>query len=234
MTSSTLLELIVSGVVALPVAFVLGIILLIKRRWRGALVCVLAGFVSLMSCAGLGVWLGGRGAHREWSKLWASYEKGVAERAAAQLAKINARKALVDPALLASVPEDFFTYDGFRDWWRLPLVFPYDLVMIDTLDSANLTRFKGGDVQDPNHSSEQLQGPQDITRFSFDRHFLIGRRGPVWWDKNRPLDWFIFEFRTEKLTIYSSESDMLQAAVAGGFTGDPGLKSVRERMDEYW
>ena len=30
--------------------------------------------------------------------------------------------------------EGFYSYRGYRDWWRIPLRFPYQITMLDTFD----------------------------------------------------------------------------------------------------
>ena len=38
--------------------------------------------------------------------------------------------------------EGFFYYTGFRDWWRIPLVYPFQIQVIDCFDSGSFTRHK--------------------------------------------------------------------------------------------
>ena len=35
----------------------------------------------------------------------------------------------------------FYSYQGFRDWWRIPLRFPYQITMIDSMKSGILEKF---------------------------------------------------------------------------------------------
>jgi hypothetical protein len=219
-----------------------GIVAATKRRWPVAAACVVvAGLLAITTAFGA-LKLGFKGVGFAWRNTVEPVRRHIAEmkKAGAEAAKkqaeaIAARKALVDPALLASAPEDFFTYDGFRDWWRLPLVFPYELGWIDTFETADLQRYLGGDVRDPNKSSEQnVQGVRTITGFAFDRRFLIGREGPPYWEKTRPESWFIFEFSTATLTQFTSEPEMIEAAKVRGYTGETSLKSIEQRFNEYF
>ena len=34
--------------------------------------------------------------------------------------------------------EGFYSYQGYRDWWRIPLRFPYQITLIDTFDYGTL------------------------------------------------------------------------------------------------
>lgn len=46
-------------------------------------------------------------------------------------------------------PKDpFYTYDGFRDWYRFPLKYPYQVMMIDDYDDGYLQLFEGGNIEE--------------------------------------------------------------------------------------
>ena len=37
--------------------------------------------------------------------------------------------------------EGFYSYQGYRDWWRIPLRFPYQITLIDTFDYGTLEKY---------------------------------------------------------------------------------------------
>ena len=37
--------------------------------------------------------------------------------------------------------EGFYSYQGYRDWWRIPLRFPYQITVIDTFDYGTLEKY---------------------------------------------------------------------------------------------
>ena len=51
---------------------------------------------------------------------------------------------------------DFYNYTGYRDWWRFPLKYPYQMLIIDTFDVGTFEKYNGGDIRDPNNSSEGI------------------------------------------------------------------------------
>ena len=65
---------------------------------------------------------------------------------------------LVLPILLLAGCEkaDFYNYMGYRDWYRFPLKYPYQMEMIDTFDIGIFGKYIGGDIRDPNKSVEGL------------------------------------------------------------------------------
>ena len=59
--------------------------------------------------------------------------------------------------LLAGCGEaDFYNYMGYRDWYRFPLKYPYQMEMIDTFDTGIFGKYIGGDIRDPNNSVEGI------------------------------------------------------------------------------
>ena len=219
-------------------ALLTGVSCLAKRRWRALAVCLAASLILVSAGTAGVIELGNKGVHAVWNKTVGKWQRERdrknADDAKRRAETIAARKALTDPSLLPKAPEDFFTYDGFRDWWRLPLVFPYELEWIDTFESANLQRHRGGDVRDPNKSSENVQDIGKITHCSFDRRFLIGRQGPTSFDKDRPESWFIFEFAPATFRQFGSEREMLEAAKSRGYIGGLSLKSIKQNYNDYF
>lgn len=51
---------------------------------------------------------------------------------------------------------DFYNCMGYRDWFRFPLKYPYQMEMIDTFDIGIFGKYIGGDIRDPNKSVEGL------------------------------------------------------------------------------
>ncbi len=71
------------------------------------------------------------------------------------------------------VPEQFYTYLGFRDYFRLPLRYPYSLHCMDSLANAEL--FNEEDVLqfDVNDNGERSCELTNITSFTFTKdHFI--------------------------------------------------------------
>jgi hypothetical protein len=52
--------------------------------------------------------------------------------------QVELLKSYVPAETLPTVNPDYFTYFGFRDWWRWPLVYPYSIHAIDTVDHGRL------------------------------------------------------------------------------------------------
>jgi hypothetical protein len=135
-------------------------------------------------------------------------------------------RAMTPRAQLAKAPPEFFSDEGFRDWWRIPLIYPYSLLAIDSLDgSATLMRHKGGPIGDPNRSEEGLQ--ISVMRYAFDGHWLL-------FERNGGKEWGLMNFASGKRQSFPSEAALLAAAKAKGYSGSTTLQTIQEGYDGYF
>jgi hypothetical protein len=152
----------------------------------------------------------------------AARERAAADekRRADHIAKL---KSYVPEDVLKTVDPEFYTYPGFRDWWRFPLVYPYSIRCIDTLDSGGLCRHDGtSGISDGNGERGVGLG---LTEFEFDAHFLVGLSV----NKDGDLDagaWVLVEFTTGKIDSFRSKEELTAAAKARGYSGNMELAGV--------
>ena len=115
-------------------------------------------------------------------------QRNVEARKQAARDGLAVRKAFLAAALPESersaVPEDFYTYEGLWDWFRMPLVFPYQLEAVDSTLCFNLMRYNGkASVRDPNKSSENVRDRSSpmttLSHLSFDRTMLLFKKEGV-------------------------------------------------------
>jgi hypothetical protein len=155
-----------------------------------------------------------------------------AKRHADHIAKL---RSYVPENVLKTVGPEFYTYAGFRDWWRFPLVYPYSICCIDTLDAGHLAWYDGKSKISSGGAEGYVQCLNRLTEFSFDAHYLIGHmeedesRSVV---KNHDLNWVLFDFATGKFDLFRSKQELAAAAKARGYTGEMELASVKVRYEE--
>ena len=66
--------------------------------------------------------------------------------------------------------EGFYSYRGFRDWWRVPLKFPYQITMIDTFDQGRLEKYDASSlIADPKCTTLA----ENITAVGYDDKFAL-------------------------------------------------------------
>lgn len=146
------------------------------------------------------------------------------------------RKAVLEETLpeaeAQAVPEDFYSYSGFRDWYRMPLVFPWQLQAIDVTDSFRLERHNGkGSVREPNQSSEPTSPLVELSDLSFDGTMLLFK---LLFKKQGGEEYGIFGFEDGGFEFFATEAELWDAARSRGFRGLGRLVSANEAYDSYW
>ena len=164
------------------------------------------------------------------------WQRSVEARKQAVRDGLTARKAFLAASLPESerstVPEDFYAYEGLRDWFRMPLVFPYQLEAIDSTLCFNLMRYNGkASVRDPNKSSENVRdGTSPMTtlsHLSFDRTMLLFKKEGI-------DEYGIFSFLEGDFASFATESELWTSAQSRGFNGPKRLIPVATAFDNYW
>ena len=146
----------------------------------------------------------------------------ILNHAAAVIYKID---AMIDRAI--GYHPDFYNYDGFRDWYRFPLVYPYHITMIDTFDRGWLDEYVGGDIRDPNVSSKSVLEGDISAIIQRDDSLIFKLEKP---DKGGNL-YGIFDYRSGEIRRFK-DTDSLRGALEPGF---PLLfESLKKAYDDYW
>ncbi|UCG46978.1 MAG: hypothetical protein JSU94_15945 [Phycisphaerales bacterium] len=123
--------------------------------------------------------------------------------------------------------KDYWNYQGAYDWYRMPLEYPYELRMIDSIDNAYLASF----------SAEAGVASKDISRIRryYKEGFLVlgqcddsCRAEPC-----RP-SWFIFACNTGQVETFSKKEEYLQRIEKYGFEKEPELLTVKENWGSFW
>ena len=124
---------------------------------------------------------------------------------------IKRAKTFVSEEELGQIDETYFTGEGFHDWFRFPLVYPYEMQMIDDLNDGAIT---GGDAA-------RVTG---ITHCAFDARVLVGKDGD---------GWLLFEFESGELGSFTSKEDVMAEAVKRGFDPELEILSVEEQFRRF-
>jgi len=210
----------------LLVTAIITVVALFQRRFHTAIrAAILAGCLIILAVVSFSMFAG-KAAAKLYSttKSFVNTEQQAMQRRQQQIDRL---KAMIPPAQLAGAPANFFTYDGFWDWWRIPLIYPYSLEAIDTLDNASLNRHNSGPVEDPNNSEEQVQEVYHIISYTFDSHWLLFQR-------MGGKEWGLFNFATGKYRVFHSKQALLTSAKQHGYTGDMQFRTIQEGYDRYY
>jgi hypothetical protein len=128
------------------------------------------------------------------------------------------------------VPEQFYAYLGFRDYYRLPLLWPYSLHCMDSLGDGSLYDESGVQQFDVNDNGERSIDLQGIMSFAFNREYLVGSRVKI---ANKPRKhFFVFKWKTGDEQLFKTESEMMDFIREKGFNVTE-LKSCKDYYNDF-
>lgn len=90
--------------------------------------------------------------------------------------QVNYLKALEPAKYSNNVPPAFYNYLGFRDYYRMPITYPYSLHCTDFLGDASLYNEEEVTEFDKNDNGEIASGLEGINEFTFDSKMLLAKR----------------------------------------------------------
>ncbi len=129
----------------------------------------------------------------------------------------------------ASVPNQFYYYLGFADYYRMPLRYPYSIHCNLFRDNGELYNEKNVRRFDENDNGEIVMPVDKIDRIAFDNNFLLADRKVA---STRSADYIhhyiLFSFDTEKVEEVDSEKELLKLAKEKGYKGKSTLMSLEE------
>ena len=70
-------------------------------------------------------------------------------------------------------PEQFYTYLGFKDYYRYPLRYPYSIHCMFTQDNGELYNESNVSRFDENDNGEIFAGLNNINKIAFDKSYLL-------------------------------------------------------------
>lgn len=119
---------------------------------------------------------------------------------------------------------EFYSYLGFRDYYRLPLRFPFSIHCMEVPDAGtlyneiNVLRF------DENNNGEIKIDIENITSFAQNKNFLVGSYIDTKNQKNTKL-FFSYEYDKNKINRYATEKELRNFMKNNGFKDDEALVS---------
>ena len=118
--------------------------------------------------------------------------------------------------------EGFFWYPGFRDWWRIPLVFPWQINIADTFDRGSLEKY---DFSSSIAEAENTSFLHDITAFCDAENY--------WFFKDEKHKFHAFHIRSEKLRRFDAEEEF-RLFLEREKLPFSGWKDLKTLCDERW
>ena len=117
--------------------------------------------------------------------------------------------------------EGFYYYPGFRDWWRIPLVYPYQIHIVDSFDCGDFTKY------DPSSLVASPEGEVLISSVT-----AFAETGKYWLFKDGK-NFFSFDIPAERIRRFDSEG-ALTVFLKEEKLSPPAWKKLSALYKERW
>jgi hypothetical protein len=209
-------------------------------KWLGGLVVSLIVLVFAIFTLVKGV----AGKAKEFGKdMVEMAEKKAAEMDSLNTAYTNSKDSILESRSVAylislepdsikgRVPQQFYSYLGFKDYYRLPLRWPYSLHCMDSLGDGTLYDESAVQQFDVNDNGERSCDLHGIMTFAFNKNHLIGKQVKF---QNKPKTvYFAFDLNTGKDKTFKNFEDLMNYAKKKGFDTSTELKSCKDYYNEF-
>ncbi len=126
-------------------------------------------------------------------------------------------------------PEQFYTYLGFKDYFRYPLRYPYSIHCMDSKDNGELYNELNVSRFDENDNGEMYAGLSNINKIAFDKTYLLVEQAVTSTRTDKIINHYIlYNLDTEKKEDVSSFTKLLQLAKEKGYTGPDTLMTLEQ------
>jgi hypothetical protein len=114
------------------------------------------------------------------------------------------------------VPSAFYHYLGFRDYYRLPLVYPYSIHCIESSSKGDLYNERDVSRFDENDNGEEDCKLYSIVEFAFNSKMLLVRTETKE-KKGKKEKFTLYDFETGKKMEFENKDEMLSIAKKLGY-----------------
>jgi len=143
--------------------------------------------------------------------------------------QIKVLKSYLPANILNNEPETFYTYSGFKDYYRFPLRYPFSIHCMDTKDNGELYNEVNVMRFDENDNGEIFSGLSKISKIAFDKNFLLIEQEVSSTRTDKIIHHYIlFNFETEKKEEFSTLQKLVQAANQKGYNGPDKLMTLEQ------
>jgi len=138
-------------------------------------------------------------------------------------------KAWEPDSLTEPFPSGFYTYFGFRDFYRAPLVYPYALHSIDEPDLATVVSEQF--VDDVRTGSEYANTIcyEQLDSIAVDRQLVLGHLHKP----HNDAAFVLLQLGDNSVQRFATREAMLEAAAAKGYSGSEALLSIRAYTAQF-
>jgi hypothetical protein len=126
-------------------------------------------------------------------------------------------------------PEEFYTYLGFKDYYRCPLRYPYSIHCMYAYENGELFNEANVERFDENDNGELFSGIDHISKIAFDNKYLLIEQSLTSTRTDKIIyHYLLYNFDTEKKEEVQSLNKLLDLAKRNGYSGADTLMSLEQ------
>jgi hypothetical protein len=129
------------------------------------------------------------------------------------------------------VPDSYYTYYGYRDWWRFPVVYPYSITCIDAMDYGTLTNDSGRTNFEEGNPA--INATPQFTKFTFDANCFAAEEYYSQGEKSPEKPFFIREFKNGTIIRFKDEESLNKNLKERNFNGEKKMISIRKYSERF-
>jgi len=101
---------------------------------------------------------------------------------------------------------NFDNYQGFWDWYRFPLKYPYHVIMIDDYKEGDIEKFNGKDIRNPREDADHIVSQVDsLSPQEIFVAFHISEKEDA--TKNK---WGILQYESGEVLYFQTKEELLK------------------------
>ena len=127
------------------------------------------------------------------------------------------------------IPDQFYSYLGFRDYFRMPLRYPFSIHCIDQTENGSLYNEENVERFDASDNGEKSVNIDGIIAFSFDAHILLARQ--LYDSESKTEKYIIYFFDTGNTEEFNTSDKMNVRARELNFNGNSKLVSCKDYFE---
>lgn len=144
-------------------------------------------------------------------------------------AQIQLLKSYLDPAVLNNEPEEFYSYLGFKDYYRYPLRYPFSIHSNFEQTNGELFNEKNVSRFDENDNGEIYIDIDNINKIAFDKNYLLIEQSLTSTRTDKIIyHYVLFDFNTEKKEEAKTLQNLVELAKQKGYAGSDTLMTLQQ------
>ncbi|MBI3520274.1 MAG: hypothetical protein HY062_13085 [Bacteroidetes bacterium] len=143
--------------------------------------------------------------------------------------QIKLLKSYLPSNIVNNEPEEFYTYSGFKDYYRYPLRYPYSIHCMYTKNNGELYNEVNVSRFDENDNGEIFTNISNINKIAFDKNYLLVEQAVSSTRTDKIIyHYLMFNLENEKTEEAPTLNKLLLMAKEKGYTGPDTLMTLEQ------